>query len=97
MQYLFLMLYSKLNSNLLIKTIKKILFKFRLPTLILQQNPVYFDKKWYKEEYAIPEDINPIIHYLKVGFEKGYNPSPDFDTDFYLNEYPDVKKVGLIL
>lgn len=32
-----------------------------------------------------------MIHYLETGYKKGYNPNIYFDTNFYLNEYPDVK------
>ena len=91
-QYLFLLIHSKFYKNYLIKSIKDFLFKFRLPRVILKQNPIYFDSDWYRNRYDFSNEINPIVHYLKIGFKKGYNPSPNFDTNFYLNEYPDVKK-----
>lgn len=89
-QYLFLLFHAKLNLNFFIKIIKKNLFKFKLPTFILRCNDIYFDEGWYVNEYNIPKDINPIIHYLEIGFKKGYNPSPNFDTNFYINEYLDA-------
>lgn len=94
-QYLFLFLHYKLNLNFLIRAIKDIFFKFRIPTLILKQNSVYFDVNWYRQKYDIPDNINPIVHYLEIGYKKGYNPSPNFDANFYLNEYPDIKQKNI--
>ena len=94
-QYLFLLIHSKFNTNFLIRKIKSIRFKIGYPTLFLKRNSIYFDIVWYKKRYDIPKDINPIIHYLKVGFKKGYNPHPNFDTNFYLNNYPDVKQKSI--
>ena len=54
-----------------------------------------FDKKYYKKEYNLVKYINPIIHYLKVGVEKGYNPNTEFDTKFYLKHNKDVKNSGM--
>jgi hypothetical protein len=31
------------------------------------------------------------MHYLSVGWKEGKNPSPFFDTEFYLENNPDVK------
>lgn len=55
------------------------------------KNSKYFDSKWYQSFY---HDIKgePSVHYLNIGWKKGYNPSPDFDTNKYLDNYPDVKK-----
>ena len=33
-----------------------------------------------------------LLHYLEIGFKKGYNPGPYFDGRNYLKKYPDVKK-----
>ena len=51
-----------------------------------------FDTEYYLFSY--PEvrqsDIDPIEHFIKLGAEKGFNPSDEFDTSFYLKKYPDV-------
>lgn len=48
-----------------------------------------FDKKYYKKHYG--NNIkNTIDHYLHIGFELGYNPSKQFDNDYYLTINPDI-------
>lgn len=51
-----------------------------------------FDCEYYCKKYDLDEDVDPIFHYILIGVFKGYNPSPDFDTNYYLNQYIDVKK-----
>lgn len=57
----------------------------------------YFDKIWYNKTYNISKlkSKDPINHYLKIGWKKGYNPSKLFDGEKYLDMYFDVKKSGL--
>ena len=54
-----------------------------------------FDDNYYRLNYNIHNDYDSIVHYLRIGFIKGYNPSPNFDTKFYLKTYPDVKKAKI--
>ena len=55
-------------------------------------NSGLFDEDWYAKKYLnSSEEINPIIHFLKEGCASNYNPSPNFDVKWYLNENPDVK------
>ena len=55
-----------------------------------------FDDNYYRLKYKIHKDHDSIVHYLRIGFIKGYNPSPpNFDTKFYLKTYPDVKKAKI--
>lgn len=54
-----------------------------------------FDKKWYKEHYLENDDIDPITHFISSGYLLNYNPSPDFNTEWYYANYPYVKKEGL--
>ena len=54
-----------------------------------------FDIDWFKNTYNLPTNINPIKQYLNHGIKEGLNPSPDFDTIWYLNEHKDVKKSGM--
>ena len=54
-----------------------------------------FDSEWFGSNYDLPDDINFIKYYLKYGVEKNLNPSREFDTAWYLMEYPDVKNSGM--
>lgn len=54
-----------------------------------------FDINWFKNNYNLSSEINPIKYYLKYGIKEGLNPSNDFDTLWYLNEYNDVKNSGM--
>ena len=57
---------------------------------LIQSSPV-FDKDFYASQYDIgKEHMSPEEHYLTKGWEKGYDPSPYFDTKWYLMTYPDV-------
>lgn len=51
-----------------------------------------FDSTYYCSKYDLGKNINPIVHYLKIGVFKGFNPSPLFNTNFYLDCYDDVKE-----
>lgn len=59
---------------------------------ILKYSP-FFNKKYYTHVYSIKGD--PFIHYLEEGYKKGYNPSPDFNTNIYFDMYPDVKEANI--
>ena len=54
-----------------------------------------FNETWYKTQYLKNSSENPIQHYINVGCDKNFNPSPEFNTKWYLEENPDVKKVGM--
>ena len=54
-----------------------------------------FDEKWYSEQYLTDEPTDPIKHYIDIGCKENYNPSPLFDTAWYLKENPDVKRSGI--
>ncbi|MDR0911069.1 MAG: adenylyltransferase/cytidyltransferase family protein [Methanobrevibacter sp.] len=60
----------------------------------LLKNSKYFNEKFYTKKYNI-KGINPIIHYLKYGYKEGKNPSRIFNTNYYLNNYGDIKKSGM--
>jgi hypothetical protein len=40
------------------------------------------------------ERVNPLVHYIVNGAPEGRDPSPLFDTDWYLAQYPDVRADG---
>ena len=75
-----------------IKRIGDIVFflKKKNKKLEIIKNSALFDANWYKLAY--PESkSNPVEHYYKIGWKKGYCPSPIFDGNKYLSTYPDVK------
>lgn len=55
-----------------------------------------FDPLWYSREYIEPAKYKGTLeeHFLYIGWKKGYNPSLDFDTVFYLESNSDVKASG---
>lgn len=50
-----------------------------------------FDKEYYKKTYNLDSTTDPIYHYLEIGVHKNYNPSENFETQYYLEENVDVK------
>tara|TARA_R110001606_G_scaffold6232_4_gene27994 strand:- start:12874 stop:14874 length:2001 start_codon:yes stop_codon:yes gene_type:complete len=60
----------------------------------------WFDAKWYLAQYPdIARDskmsANPARHYLLMGGFEGRNPSPGFDSAYYLAHNPDVVESGI--
>lgn len=45
--------------------------------------------KWYVVEHAIwlPKKVDPVLHYLAVGWRLGLDPCKRFDNDFYLESH----------
>ena len=58
------------------------------------KNSGLFDSEFYSETY---DDFkgDPLNHYLTKGYKEGKLPSLDFDSDFYLKAYPDVRQAGI--
>lgn len=56
------------------------------------RNSGEFDYGYYITNYKINKEINPIVHFLETGAEKGFNPSPNFDIKFYLDQYDEIIK-----
>jgi glycosyltransferase involved in cell wall biosynthesis len=55
-----------------------------------------FDQHWYLQTYQdLARNIDPALHYLKVGALEGRDPHPLFDTKWYLQNYPDVEDAGI--
>lgn len=54
-----------------------------------------FDKQWYTNKYLKENKEDPIKHYIVRGWRNNLNPSPEFDTEWYLRRYPDVKQNGI--
>lgn len=54
-----------------------------------------FSENWYKSQYLKNSSEDPIMHYITTGCDNNLNPSPDFDTKWYLEDNPDVAKIGM--
>jgi len=56
-----------------------------------------FDQAYYMEKYSDVRklDINPLWHFVKIGWKEERNPSYLFDTSYYLQTYPDVKNAQI--
>jgi glycosyltransferase involved in cell wall biosynthesis len=52
-----------------------------------------FDPDYYIRTYPDVQRTykNPIMHYIKIGWREGKNPSANFDTIYYLRENTDVR------
>jgi O-antigen biosynthesis protein len=53
-----------------------------------------FDQAYYVQNYGdsiAPTGLDPVVHYLRIGGLKGFNPSTEFDGAMYLLEYPEVR------
>lgn len=65
--------------------------------LELVRKSKFFDQKWYQKRY--PEVgsgiLDPLQHYLLIGWTKGYDPSQAFCSSLYLEFNSDVKKSGV--
>jgi uncharacterized cupin superfamily protein len=57
----------------------------------------FFDKRYYYRHNPTvkSQGINPVIHYLLYGADKGRNPGPLFDTAYYVEKYPMVREGNL--
>jgi glycosyltransferase involved in cell wall biosynthesis len=56
-----------------------------------------FDKDYYRQEYLADQSKmqDPLWHFIRIGCSKGNNPSEEFDTNYYVNAYPDVAQSNL--
>jgi glycosyltransferase involved in cell wall biosynthesis len=51
-----------------------------------------FDPVWYRKHYEVPADELCLTHYLMHRKSGRHSPNPAFDTEFYLNTYPDIAR-----
>lgn len=60
-------------------------------------NSGFFDEKWYLKQYpeVAESGMDPLQHYLEIGWKEGKNPSENFDTVFYLKNNPDILRAGI--
>lgn len=61
--------------------------------LILKRSGL-FDEEYYCLQYpdVRQADVNPLWHFVNIGWLEKRNPSKEFVTDYYLNMNPDVQK-----
>lgn len=57
----------------------------------------FFDPAWYLTQYKEKHQItgNPLAHYLAHGVALSTNPSPHFDTAYYVKTHQDVAASGM--
>ena len=56
----------------------------------------HFDDAFYTEANpSASARSNPFQHFMDLGWRERYNPSRDFDVDYYLSENPDVHASGM--
>jgi hypothetical protein len=53
---------------------------------------LYFDPVWYRGKYGLSETETPLRHYLEHATSGKCSPIPEFDVDFYLDTYPDIRE-----
>ena len=52
-----------------------------------------FDEDWYDRTYGLEnEEFHGFAHYVAVGAQKRYRPHEDFDEEFYVAIYDDVRR-----
>ncbi|MGO8674049.1 MAG: glycoside hydrolase family 99-like domain-containing protein [Capsulimonadaceae bacterium] len=57
----------------------------------------FFDPEWYIREYSDVKraGVDPLEHYLLLGWRENRNPGPTFDTRWYLWKHGDVRVSGV--
>ena len=88
----------KQQSRSAIASIRRRVFKSHFaPEVAIIRDSGLFDVDYYQQRY--PEfhrrNADAIWHYCVRGWREGYNPSSDFDTQFYLTSNPDILEAGL--
>ena len=55
------------------------------------------DQAWYLEQHPQLriKGKDPVLHYVRSGVKKGFDPNSLFDTEWYLAQYPDVQASGI--
>lgn len=57
---------------------------------------IHFDSRHYRKHYSdISGKTDLLAHFCEIGWRERRNPSPDFDTTFYLDTYNDILKADI--
>ena len=70
---------------------------FALSGAIEQRNPnAWFSTAFYRTQVEeLPDNTNPLVHYIEVGERAGLKPHPDFDPARYRRLTPVVDQTGV--
>jgi hypothetical protein len=65
--------------------------------LELIEDSSLFDPEWYLRTYPDVAEarVNPLHHYMSVGWHEGRDPGPEFSTSAYLKANRDVAQAGV--
>jgi hypothetical protein len=71
--------------------------KRRLFDLKLVQSSLLFDRDWYLENYpdVAQAGIDPLVHFMELGWREGRDPGTEFATSAYLKANADVAASGI--
>ncbi len=71
-------------------------FIFKRECKLIEESGL-FDTQYYLEKYhdVKNSNVNPLVHYVKIGFREGRDPNPLFDTSYYMEQNPDVAGSGI--
>src|ERR1700739_269306 len=64
---------------------------------LLLEVKAIFDSRYYLESNPDIKQagIDPLIHFLTLGWNEARNPNKEFNTEYYLENNPDVKNLGI--
>lgn len=65
-------------------------------SIALVEQSLLFDRDWYLERYpdVASEGVDPVRHYIELGWREGRDPGPQFSTTAYLKSNADVASLG---
>ena len=72
------------------------MFRSKADTAIDDIRPA-FDPAFYCQQYpdVAEAGLDPVVHYFRIGWKEGRDPSTQFSTRYYLENNADVAKAGL--
>ena len=75
----------------------KMTFLYLIKEYFILRKSGFFDDAFYLLHYPDVRiaDVDPLWHFIRIGWKEGRNPSPFFDTTYYLESNPDIKQAGI--
>jgi hypothetical protein len=58
-------------------------------------NSHLFEQEFYAAQASSPTGNDLLNHFLEEGWTLGLNPHPLFNSNYYLNTYPDIRAAGI--
>lgn len=86
-------IYENTICRKIIHDIRKTDLNYRAYHRILELN--LFDKEYYTAKYNYDLSVDPLLHYIYIGYREDKNPSKEFDGNYYENFNKNVKKSNL--